>query len=622
MGWNTMSSWDFGEIGQRLDGNRTSEPFQNSAKEILNAYVTPMQTLRVFKDYDRTPMEDALIIDVIDTRYDFFIVVRVDRVSLISYSTLGEISGIDYSGGRVGLKCNVFANTRLAVVDQGVTLFFEFTQAGDSIIALDFLDQVSPPLRNRRIVRLDVHRVYELEELQYDASGNPERVKRKTLEKIGDGLVNPILTVQDGEVIIEEISGKVQRIYQERINTFRGYRASESEYEGDITIDDLNDGELVLNFFSGFPESGDNAQFLFNKGTVSFTEDDVDQGRQYYQMSVQHEGRGRLYYGEMVDLNGVITSVTTFQNRLVITSDETIYLSAINDYTNFTNYIEEDSPFFVTPNPISNQQPIIRNTFSSRGLFIATNRGLYSMGYNQAVSPNNPALDTISDMPSTYQVEMVDTNFFFIGEDGNLYSVQEMIESNTNRLYQFVVEKYEVASGVGGISTFRMDKYNRLITTTTQGVVRMYDVLATDDFRRVSFELDYTGKIFGVRDLLISQGVIHKASNRNKEKMTVVVHQPSLWTNTGGSLLNDKKTKVQVATVQCINQGGSSINQVYINNKKITNNEELMGNLSVYTTKASFDIRDGFPIEIDTGESTGIVEITAIEYNTKEAGRY
>ena len=300
-----------------------------------------------------------------------------------------------------------------ALVGPGLNLFFEFTEDGSSISFFDFFASWSPPLRDRKTVRVDVHRVYQQERVGADLE--IERIK--TIERVGS--IEDLLITNDPTegLLIDEIGGTVVRIYGEQIQTFRPYYPSEPTIPGDINMDELDYGDLILNFYLGIPND-----LIFLGGNVTFPYVDTDQGRDYYSFNGNF-GQDRIYEGEVILLQDLVTSLAVFQNRLVFADDDTLYFSEVNNYSNFTNFIDDTSPFFVRPNPISNQQPEIKQLFSSRGLFVVTDRGIYIVGYNQAITPLVPAISTVSDMPGINQCEMLDTNFFFKGEDLSLIHI-------------------------------------------------------------------------------------------------------------------------------------------------------------------------------------------------------
>lgn len=622
MDWLTQTNWLYGEVGSRLDSNRSNDYFKNSSKEIKNAYITQTGTLRVMKQWLNSPLSSfaGKIIDVLETRYNFYIVVTTTKILLYRYTDHTKLSELAHVTAQDS-NCAVVFKNYLVISKTSTPVFLKFENDGSSIVVYDFQAEFKPPLKDRQVVKFDVHKVYEetFIEKTDPTTGVVTIGKRKTVQRIASQIVDPEIKVDGaGYILLANQGGKVARIYGEPILDFR--------IDEEITGSALKYGELIINFTTGIPNN-----LLFNTEKVTYDSVKTDKNRGYvtkFTNTSSYNKEGKLYRGEVIDILSNTTSVSLFQNRLVITDDESVYFSKVNDMFDFTNYIEDDSPFYIKPNPIINEQPVILKTYSSRGLYIITDKGIYVMGYNVNLSPSTATVETVSDTPATNRVAMIDSNFFFIGKDSHLYSVQEDTELSRARLFKYVVEKYDLNFVADDITTVRFDKFKRLVVKEKgTGQMYLYDViLGVDTFRRTSFDFDYdvTSRICGVNEHLITDDSIHLFSNKNYPEMSVKVHQPSdMMTQTGGTLGNDDNTTVETAQMSIINEGGNSIQQVLIDGLGCSNLGDQDNMMSFYNVmNLSRQIKEGFHYTVRTGESTGTVEITAIEYMYNLAGLY
>lgn len=621
MDWNTQTNWLYGEVGSRLDSNRGNEYFQYSAKELKNLYITQTGTLRVMKQW--IPQDLSIpdpVVSVLETRYSFYIMITTKKVYIKELNTHRTISEYAVNTPQDS-NCALFFNTHLSMIHDNQVTFLQFdAKTGANLRAYDFKSEFKPPLKDRQPVQFDVHRVYEESYIEKTdpTTGVVTIGKRKVISRIATQTLDPRIKLDSsGHILLDSIGGKVVRIYGEPILEFRGGE--------DIDLTNIKYGELIINFTTGIPTN-----LLFDTSVVTWDAQKTDHNRNYVTKvnnTNLYGKEGDLRRGAVIPAIDNITSLTVFQNRLVITDEESIYFSKVNDYTDFTNYVEDDSPFYIKPNPIINEQPLILNTYSSRGLYIVTNKGIYVMGYNVTLTPASATVETVSDTPATRRVAMIDSNFFFIGVDKSLYSVQEDAELSTSRLFKYVVEKYDLNFVVEDITVVRFDKFKRLLVKEIGGATYLYDViLGVDTFRRTTFDLEYdrNSRIFGINEDLITDGTAHNYSQLNYQFAKIKVHQPSgTVTQSGGTLANDDNTIVEGGQIAIINEGGDSIKEVKIDGVPCSNLGSQVNMMSLYFIKnLHMPIAEGFYYEVETDQGMGTVEITALEYLFEPAGLY
>ena len=97
--------FQYGELGERIAGIRDSEIHKDSANEILNMTITEVNTLRVAKRYSRMNSTVEKIIRVIDTKYNFYIVVTFSQI--ITFSRDNQVIASLIHGLSVNENTNV-----------------------------------------------------------------------------------------------------------------------------------------------------------------------------------------------------------------------------------------------------------------------------------------------------------------------------------------------------------------------------------------------------------------------------------------------------------------------------------------------------------------------------------
>ena len=113
--------FQYGELGERISGIRDSEIHKNSANEILNMTITEVNTLRVAKQYYLMNITQEKIIKVIDTKYNFYIVVTLSQI--ITFSRDNQIIA------SLGHGLTVNENTNVNIFDNQMFIensFFAF----------------------------------------------------------------------------------------------------------------------------------------------------------------------------------------------------------------------------------------------------------------------------------------------------------------------------------------------------------------------------------------------------------------------------------------------------------------------------------------------------------------
>ncbi len=493
------------------------------------------------------------------------------------------------------------------------------------------------------------------------------------------------------EFKIDQLSGTIKRIYFEKQNDFvvDGRRLGDAKLstnnvrdiyvpqEGETGLpdgwDDLKQGDLIVNFYnsdaielnvdgSDSPAEPVDTKMLllFNKLKVSGLKvpskdqynsaDVLYTGLKPYYTSMQLEGstlgennsekiyKGRLLEGKIINLKDEVVAVNSFQNRMAVFTRDTVYFSRISNFNDFTNGIENDDPFFSKLSPISNIEPTVLNTYSSRGLFILTDRGIQVINYQATLTPASIIIDTVTDTPASKYVEMIDYTLFFIGADNYLYAVQEDTKDVSARLYSFKVEKYNIDQKVECISKIRIDRSFRLVVVE-QGIadkIKIYTIIGQDSFSVVDYTIHHAGVVKCIKDTVYSGQYQYELSNRNKGEIELVLHQPDTFTDDGGSLLNDISSVIYRFSSRLINQDNTQVESLSIYGRQLHDNNgndvtkvyntrqlgNLVGRSSLYTlAHLSVPFQDGIRVKLrlvhdenNVCKSNGIVEIQGFEY--------
>ena len=145
--------FQYGELGERIAGIRDSEIHKNSANEILNMTITEVNTLRVAKQYRPMNITVEKIIKVIDTKYNFYIVVTLSQIITFSRDNQVIASLIH------GLSVN--ENTNVNIFDEQIFIsnsFFAFNDWGN-IGTSNFKSTIVPPMKNKKNTKIDVYKV-------------------------------------------------------------------------------------------------------------------------------------------------------------------------------------------------------------------------------------------------------------------------------------------------------------------------------------------------------------------------------------------------------------------------------------------------------------------------------
>ena len=120
--WKRSNSFMYGEIGERLSGIRESQVYEYSANSLTNWYITEAGNLRAAKQYRGIGLVNDEILEIIDTRYHFFIIVTTRELVSFNKITKNPISRLVHGLGlNKDSNISVFENQIFTSVENTAT---------------------------------------------------------------------------------------------------------------------------------------------------------------------------------------------------------------------------------------------------------------------------------------------------------------------------------------------------------------------------------------------------------------------------------------------------------------------------------------------------------------------
>lgn len=674
--FQSYSNYLYGSTSDTLNAARESEIYQSSARRIVNAYTTERGTLRIQKKFEEKVNIGEEIYDIQILKNGKYIITSKTKIWIYdeAFTKITEqalLHPIDetYSISltrRRGPNKDINGHPiedyeMLSIVRHGSNAFYKIVN--DVITKFDFMKETNKPLENKKTVYADVYRVYSYSEITLgkdngatDSGGTTAPATTKTgnllmLQKLGNDLANPVVTIKNNKLYLDEIAGEVKRIYFSDTNDFisTGERfdqvatdhlrdvyvkqINETPNPNIVGLNDLNQGDIIINFHS---TNKDDLLFGFGDATpiglVDIASSNAEVKRKlpnlkpFYTGMKAPDGRARLLNGNVIDLQNKVTSISEFQGRLTVSTEDTIYFSRQNDSQDFTNGIQADDPFYLKITPISNRIPTILKTYSSRGLFILTTGGILTLNYNSVLTPSTASLIEVSDTPATKHAVMINYTLYFTSTDGFIYAVQEDKETTAARLYSYSVEKYRVAQKVSSLTSIRYDRRERLIAMeeNLNSNLYMYDSIGSDEFRNTEFEFPRTATdkiIRGLNDVFCIGGKVYQLGEKNYETMKLLLHPPYSETDMG-SYFSDQNTMILRVAARIINQDNNQVETMRVIGtegfEETRNLSPTVGRTSIYYVDCHLAVEEGANVEIHSKKnSDGVLELSGMEISYK-----
>jgi hypothetical protein len=601
--WITNNFWRYGAIGRRLNGIRDSEIYQGAANVIRNFYITEVGNLTAGKQY--STQEDFFteeVLDLTSTEYDFNIILTPTKLQTVNKSDLSVISELEHGLTDVSTetKTTLFKTQYMVSTDTTVK-YFGISEDG-LIGTSNYLDTLKLPIKNPVDIVLEIYKVIKLS----DGELRPSLVA--TFE-------NPIVIVETNlgpdfhQITLADTGLNINRLYK--------------VYRTGLTKDDfsnIKEGEVYA-IFKNYKEPDEDNKYITNNIYNEFVmeTDDPAYGSSYFQgMKYQSLEKGTLTFGELIDFKSEIVDSCVFQNRYVITTKDTLYFSKTFDWNDFRNNTGSDDPFYIRPSVIHNNQPNILKLEADAGIWALTDRGIFSIGYNQNMTPSTSvnSIRIATDRPSTTKSLILGRVLYYIDTQNILRAIQPFYSTGSLDFLDSIVEKYDIDNRVKDLTIGMVNEKWSLIVSTYTDYILVYDILEPNLFRKIELQLPHTQKVIGIGTNFISGTSLHTITDLNYEYCLLTILPPAFSTKKGGRSLNDFESRIKRVVLNILNQDREAVKTILVNGQKINNlGQNLSDIFSLYKLETSFPILDGFDIMIITEQNNKTLELRSVETN-------
>lgn len=589
--------FQYGAVGDSLNGFRDSEIAQQSAKELLNFYITEMGTLKVAKQYKERPLltdarADETIIEKLNTKYDFFIIITQHRIITYKKETLVKIDQID--GFNLDETCNInIVNNLLFIKEKQDVSVLTFSETGD-LGTTNYFDIVQLPFQQKQDVAFDVYQCFSI-----DGKVRPELMT--TFTKDAELKID-----ENGIVYLKNSNLKIDRIYE--------------QYKSVITTDQINGATngLVFIVFRNFQASSGDISYHLGNTKISFTDRTKDDKYgSYYYTKASPKCYGKLIYGVLENFlkdKNKVMDIVEFQSRLVIATNEKIYFSKILDYENFVPSLEADAPFFIKPSIIDGNQPNIKKMVVGNGLYIVCEEGIIVGGYGSTINGINMSnIHIAGNSKPSHLTTLIEDIFYYVDTSGLLRAIIPNFESGIIRFANVIVEKYNYEKlEILRISRGSINEDNVLfVTLKGKDFFRIYNEVEKGLFRKFDISFNNIKSIIGYNYDIINGTNYYELTDKNVLNSKLVLNVPFIK-NSKGIFLNDFSSTYRRIVTNVYSGDKNAIKGVSINNYPIQNlGDELKGDYSIYDFNGTLPVID-LTINIKTKETNNTIELRGI----------
>lgn len=598
-----QSMFNYGETGDSLNGFRDSEISTQSAKSILNFYISEMGTLRLAKQYEKHDIIPSLrsgeyIIYKLNTKYDFFIIFTQSRIITVNKKTLSKISEINVNGTNNVLdessNINIF-NERIFIKDKNKNCYvFAFNNEG-SLNTSDFFNTIKLPFQQKQDVSIDVYQCFTIE----------NKIRPELMTSYAKD--TEIRIDSNGDIFLKNSGLKIDRIYE--------------QYKSLISVDQIAGATngMVFAVFKNFQETKSTLGYYLNNTQIQFegrTKDDK-YGSYYYTKASPKSVDGKLIYGILENFiadKKQVMDIVEFQSRLVIATTEKMYFSKILDYDNFVPSLDSESGFYIKPSIIDGNQPNIKKLIPGNGLYVVCSEGVIVAGYGSSLNGVNMANVKIAgnSQPSNL-VSLIEDIFYYVDNNGLLRAIVPDFNSGIIKFANVIVEKYDYSKNdIKFISKGIVNEDNSLIVTPkSSNTMKIYNTIPDGLFRRFSINFNNTYPIFGHNNDIISGVSYYKLTDKNMTNANFVLNVPYI-DNSKGIYLNDFISTYRRLVLNIYSQEKSSIKGIKINDEPMQKlGDESKGDYSIYDNLRTMSIID-VKIDITTTGDENTIEVRGI----------
>ena len=593
----------YGETGERLSGIRESDTYKSSAKKIRNLVLTELGNLKFAKQYVKKNIPVNNIIEILDTRYNFFIIVTTTHIYTLNKSNYEVLYSLEHKLSKaITRDINIKMFEDSLMICSNPPQVYEFDKDSGNIGKSDFIDLLKYPIIEKEDVKMDIYKVYEV------------KLSDKTELRVAllSTYINPKLESKDDGIYLYETGLKLERVYKQ-------YKSSiDSENISGVTKG------MMFGVLYRFAKNEDEKSYILGNNNISFTgstEDSVYGSSYFTGINVKNIS-GDLVYGKLQTLKDNFTDIGVISDRLCIIKDNTFYFSRKDNFFDFRNGSEADDPFYFKPTPISNQKPNILKMRIGNAVYVATDKGVYVISYSKVLSATSYSVFIAGEVPSTRECELIGDNFYYITPDQQLKCVQAVPNSFGYESYKtFDAEKYDIRPNIILLTKINIDGRTILVAThSNKELIYLYESLDYNSFRRTSLDIDASKELFGYREHFICDNAILEKSNKNYAEAELFMNPPYISTQKGGNYSNDYQSQIVRAFMKLLNEDREAVKGVYlINMDKPLDDKGKDDMFSTYKYENAVNVGNGYGVKILSKENDKVLEILGIDAKVKVA---
>ena len=588
------NNFTFGEIGERLDANRTSEIYANSAKDITNMTITDLGTLRVAKQFVSTELPiSGTVIRAMDIKDSVYIVLTTSHLYQFQKSNNTVKNSWQHDMGD-GVDCSLVGRDYVALFNKKSSKKFKLYDINKGTEKKDYF--FLNPLKDKKVIELSLVRASKD---PLDKEGKRFRITPMAVTK------DPKVKIKSGKIYLSNSEIQIKRIYIDYNN-----------YVDETYFSDIVDGDIygILRIYYK-PKEGESYVIDNNKYTIGGLSTDSKYKGQYFTTVSGADADGVFAFGKLVDVANP-TYISFYQDRTVFYVNNYMYFSKVRDNFNFRNSTEPDAPFFIQLNPINNRIGDLLGMISSDALIVLTTAGIYSIGTNGVVmTPQTVggSIRVMSDMAVKGDIyNMLDGNVYFKNSNNILKVV--MLDNQALQLSYngFTVDKYSIKDDFNYVTSVAIEDKDYIMASSKDNK-KMYLIEKIDAgiFRKVKLEFTFTSRPFGISDRFIMGNRVYSVGNQNYTNARVILNPP-LMSKQNNILLDDSSSITSVA-VKFIDEDFDGIKEIKLSGR---NTQQLKApyQSNIYKIKTRLNlIKDGIKIDIMTKSNDKAIELLAVQ---------
>lgn len=578
----------YGEVGDRCNGNRTSEISINSLKFIKNMTVTDIGTLKFAKQFTTTDLIlVGTIVKIINTSKNYYVVLTTSNLYTILKSNDTINSTISHTMGN-SVDMSVLGNNRLCLYN-GVDKLIMYSIDVSSLTPIPTF-KIKYPIKNKRIVQLDL----------WSFSADPANPGKLRVTQMAS-FTNPLIRTTDGVIYLYNSSLVIKRIYT-------NYAAVvDREFFTGATAGD------VYGVLRVFEKVDTNNKYIVDNTIVTVGSLILDPAYGgYYFTSLTGNGEGEFSFGELVNNIDIPDKVGFFQDRMIIDKNGYLYFSKIREYDDFKNSTSDDSAFFLQLNPIRGTNGKINGFVTGELLYILTTNGIYAAGgtnFLLTAANAGSGITQATDMTTTNNFELSNNILYFYNNNGVLKSLELNTSSLQLSFITQTVDKYSTKKLFKEISkTIIDDKEYILARGNDDDTMFLIEQVESGIFRKVRLDFIYTGKIHALDDRFIMGSKVYKVSDVNYKQGTIEINPLPF---NGNDILLDNASRISKVSIKMINEELTAVEGVKIGGKNIQNITNDIYN--IYKLTSSFSMGTGLVIDIFTNENNKVCELLSVQ---------